>query len=140
MGKLTRSELLELLDTAEVAVLCTVDGEGKPEGSPVWFEHRRGKMLVHVATESKKARNIRSNPNVSLTLDTRTPPYRGVVLHGTARIVERDAALAGRIAHRYLGRELGEAYLEATAADAAESVLLQIEITSKYTWDYSKGL
>lgn len=138
-GKLSETELAELLGAPEVGVLCTVDAGGAPEGSPIWFEAGNGKIHVHVARNSKKARNVRANPNVSLTVDTRVAPYRGAVLRGTVRELAFDDAIHRRVAIRYLGEQGGEAYLAMTAGAEAETVLLEVTVTSRYTWDYAKG-
>ncbi|MFN2427368.1 MAG: pyridoxamine 5'-phosphate oxidase family protein [Candidatus Binatia bacterium] len=141
-GKLDDRELSQLLAGPEIGVLCTVDAEGRPEGSPIWFEAGAGgaaKIYVHVGRDSKKARNVRANPSVSLTVDTRIAPYRGAVLRGTAREIAFDDALHRRVAVRYLGADGGAAYLAMTAGAEAETVLLEISVTSRYTWDYAKG-
>ena len=137
---MTNAEIESLLAGAEIGVLSTVDAEQRPEGSPVWFEHSHGivKVLVHRA--SRKARSIRGNSNVSLTVDTRSAPYRGVILRGRATLSGPDPAFRRRLAHRYLGAETGERYLATTADLDREDVLLTIEVTSRYSWDYSKGV
>lgn len=137
--KLTETELRELLEAPEIGVLCTVDAEGRPEGSPIWFEASAGKIFVLVEKTSKKARNIRANPHVSLTVDTRVPPYRGAVLHGTVRELPADDGVRRRTAIRYLGEEGGQAYLDMTAEGVAGTSLLEMTITGRFTWDYSKG-
>jgi PPOX class probable F420-dependent enzyme len=138
-GKLTESELDDLLGAPEIGVLCTVDAEGCPEGSPIWFEASGGRLYVHVDRESKKARNVRGNPNVSLTVDTRAAPYRGAVLRGTARELPFDDGIRRRTAIRYLGPDTGQSYLAMTEAGVAGTVLLEITVTSRHTWDYAKG-
>lgn len=138
-GTLTKQELEELLAAPEVAVLATVDAEGRPEGSPIWFEAGSGRIYVHVGRDSKKARNVRRNPNVSLTIDTRQAPYRGAVLRGTMRELPADDGIRRRTAVRYLGVDTGRAYLAATEDTVADSVLLEMTVTSRYTWDYGKG-
>jgi PPOX class probable F420-dependent enzyme len=139
-GKLSEAELEELLSTPEIGVLCTVDPEGRPEGSPIWFEARgTGTVYVHVDRGSKKARNLRQNPNLSLTIDTRQAPYRGAVLHGTAKELPYDEAIRRRVALRYLGPETGEAWLAMTADTVDGTVLLEISVSKRFTWDYGKG-
>ena len=86
-----------------------------------------------------RKRNVRANPQVSLTIDTREAPYRGVVLRGRARELPFDDALHRRVAVRYLGEEGGQAYVAMTAGAAAQSVLLEITVESRFTWDYGKG-
>src|SRR5512139_1020505 len=139
MARMTDSEIEELLREPHMGVLATVDAKRRPEGTPIWFDWdgRHVRVLVHHA--SRKARNIRQNPHVSLTIDTRQPPYRGVVLRGTATLSGPDPALRRRLAARYLGEEVGKGYIEATASFDAEDVLITIDVTSRYSWDYSKG-
>jgi len=139
-GKLSAAELQELLASPEVGVLCTVDSEGRPEGSPIWFEHRNDRIYIHIDGSSKKARNVAANVHVSLTLDTRTPPYKGAVLRGTVRMLPPDDDIRRSTAHRYLGADMGDAYLEMTADGFEDTVLLEMTVTGRYTWDYAKGL
>ena len=139
MASMTDDEIEKLLAEPQVGVLCTVDAERRPEGSPIWFEHAKGKLAILVHRKSRKARSVRGNPNVSLTVDTRSAPYRGVILRGTAKVSGPDPTLRRRLAHHYLGPETGERYLAATAYLDQEDALITISVTSRYSWDYSKG-
>ena len=139
MASMRDAELDALLSGPAIGVLSVVDADGRPEGSPVWFE-RSGdvvKVLVHRA--SRKARSVRANAHVSLTVDTRSAPYRGVILRGDATLSGPDPALRRRLAHRYLGADTGERYLGQTAYLDGEDALVTIQVASRYSWDYSKG-
>ncbi len=136
---MTDDEIERLLSEPQVGVLCTVDADRRPEGSPVWFEHRSGKIEILVHRDSRKARSISGNPNVSLTVDTRAAPYRGVILRGEASLAGPNPTLRRRLAHRYLGAETGERYLATTASLDQEDALVTMRVTSRYSWDYSKG-
>jgi len=145
MAKLSRDDIDALLGgtptgEARIGVLSTADAAGTPEGSPVWFEYTDGIVRVLVHRDSRKARNLRINPKVCLTVDTRSAPYRGVILRGVARVGGPDPELRKRLAYRYLGAQTGEAYLQATAALDQEDALLTVEVASTYSWDYSKGV
>ncbi len=139
MAKLSKEEIDVLLDEPQMGVLATADAEGVPEGSPVWFEHRDGELYVLVGGNSKKARNVRVNPRVALTVDTRRAPYKGVILRGRTAISGPDLELRRRLAHRYLGKKVGDGYLAKTAHLDAEDVLLTITVDSRFSWDYAKG-
>ncbi|MBC8292128.1 MAG: pyridoxamine 5'-phosphate oxidase family protein [Proteobacteria bacterium] len=139
MGRLTEEEAEDLLAEPEIAVLSVVNDHGAPEGTPVWFEYRDKRIQIMVGANSHKARCARVNPLVSVTLDTRQAPYRGICLRGTVTFAEPDGEQARRIARHYLGEEMGDAYIEATAATLADQVLLDINIDSSFSWDYSKG-
>jgi PPOX class probable F420-dependent enzyme len=136
---MTRDEIEALLAGPEIGVLATADGRGRPEGSPVWFEYSAGVVRVLVHRDSRKARNIRENPHVSFTVDTRRAPYRGVVLRGTATLAGPEPALRHRLAHKYLGPEIGDRYLAKTARYDSEDSLVTIRVSERYSWDYSKG-
>ena len=139
MAGMAESEIETLLTKAEIGVLSTADARSRPEGSPVWFEYAGGSLLVLVHRDSKKARNIRENPHVSLTVDTRRAPYKGVVLRGTATLSGPEPVLRRRLAHKYLGAETGERYLASTAKFDEEDVLVTIHVTGRFSWDYSRG-
>jgi len=136
---MTDEEVEALLAMPEIGVLATADERGRPEGSPVWFEYEGGIVRVLVHRDSRKARNIRANPHVSFTVDTRRAPYRGVVLRGTAAMSGPEPVLRRRLAHKYLGEETGDRYLTKTARFDAEDALVTIRVTGRYSWDYSKG-
>ena len=139
MARMTDSEIEELLRAPHMGVLATVDAKGRPEGTPIWFDWdgKHVRILVHHA--SRKARNIRKNANVSLTIDTRQSPYRGVVLRGTAALSGPDPGLRRRLAARYLDEQSAESYIKTTASFDADDVLITITVQSRYSWDYSKG-
>lgn len=139
MGRMTNDEIEALLAEPEIGVLATADGQGRPEGSPVWFDYEGGIVRVLVHRDSRKARNIRENAHVSFTVDIRRAPYRGVVLRGTATLSGPEPALRRRLAHKYLGQETGDRYLAKTARFDGEDSLVTILVTGRYSWDYSKG-
>ena len=139
MASMSETEIDALLAQPEMGVLCTVDSDGRPEGTPIWFDHDAGRVRILVGGGSKKARNIRANANVSLTVDTRQAPYRGVVLRGTAALSGPDPELRRRLAVRYLGEEVGHRYLEGTRDLDEQDVLVTVTVSGRFSWDYSKG-
>ncbi len=139
MAKMTDAEIRELLTSRQIGVLATADADGRPEGSPVWFDFDGESVRILVHQSSRKARNVGVNPWVSLTVDTRTPPYRGVTLRGRATLSGPDPQLRRRLAVGYLGRETGEGYLQATAALDEQDACITVNVDSKFSWDYSKG-
>jgi PPOX class probable F420-dependent enzyme len=136
---MTEAEIDALLRSPEMGVLATVDAKGRPEATPIWFEWDGDEVRLLVHRNSRKARNIRSNPHVSLTVDTRVAPYRGVVVRGRATLSGPDPALRRRLAERYLGEEVARGYIESTASMDVEDALVTIAPTSQFSWDYSKG-
>jgi len=66
-----------------------------------------------------------------------SPPYRGVELRCSARLVTAGVADAvTRIASRYLGPEAGEVY----ARSGADDLLIRLEPGDLRAWDFADQL
>ena len=139
VSAMTADEIRELLSGPQIGILATADASGRPDATPVWFDWDGTRVRILCHRTSRKARNVRANPQVALTVDTRQPPYRGVVLHGRALLSGPDPALRRVLAARYLGEETGRNYVESSRDLDEEDVLVTIEVTGRYSWDYSKG-
>jgi PPOX class probable F420-dependent enzyme len=98
----------ELIATAPLVHLTTLNRNGSPQVSVVWMgiendEFVSGHMRLH-----QKVRNVRRDPRVVFSCLGRGRNALGLqeylVVHGEARITEGGApALLQRLAHLYLG-------------------------------------
>lgn len=107
----------DFLSQANVAVLATVDSKGRAHAAPVWYLYDDGVFVISTGRGSQKHRNIERNPEVTLVVDRRTIPYYAVMAHGAADIgpsLTQEERL--KLAVRYLGEELGRAYVARTQA------------------------
>jgi PPOX class probable F420-dependent enzyme len=101
----------ELLESAALAHLVTINPDGSPQVSGVWVgldgdEIVSGHMLRH-----RKVRNIERDPRVALSLEAAGLNEHGLkdylVVHGRARIEPGGAAaLLQRLAHLYMGPDV----------------------------------
>ena len=66
--------------------LTTVDAEGQPQSSPVWFLWDGAEFLIYGSADGKKTRNIQASPRVGLNLDGNGQGGGVVVIEGTASI------------------------------------------------------
>ena len=116
---MTNEKLEAFLNEPNVAVLATVDAKGRAHAAPIWYLYDDGVFIMSTGRGSQKARNIEANPDVTLVVDRRTLPYYAAMAQGRAEIVpgfsDEDRR---RMAIRYLGEELAEAYLATSAGDS----------------------
>jgi PPOX class probable F420-dependent enzyme len=77
----------------QVIWLTTVDAQGMPQPSPVWFLWDGSTILIYSQSNAPKIRNIEANGRVALHLDSDGEGGDIVVLTGDAR-VEREGLLA----------------------------------------------
>lgn len=100
------TDLQSVLSTNVLAHLATVLPDGAPHSIPVWVEPHDGRIAVLTGPTSRKARNIRRDPRVAISLTPLDNPYQPVIIRG--RVVEWIDGDAGweivdRIAMKYLG-------------------------------------
>jgi PPOX class probable F420-dependent enzyme len=125
----------DLVELPLVATLATYRRDGTVLLSPVWHEWRDGGFNITIESGDVKHRHVRRDPRASIAIYDNDPPYRGLELRGTPRIVTDGAAeTQRRIAIRYLGPDAGEAY---ASTPSGTEVTLRLEPGELRTWDFA---
>jgi PPOX class probable F420-dependent enzyme len=98
---------LDLLTSNHFGHLATVNDKGQPQVTPVWFRYDHGKLEVNSAAGRLKDRNMRSNPQVALSVLDPKNSYRYLEVRGKVVEITMDGAEDGidQLAHRYMGVE-----------------------------------
>lgn len=123
---------------ARTAKLAVVRADGSPHVVPVWVDLDGDDVVFTCSMETVKGRSIRRDGRVSLCLDDERPPFHFVTISGRARTQdEPDEVLhwATRIAGRYMGEDLAEAYGKRNAVPGemlvrvrAEKVVAKVDV------------
>ncbi len=93
--------------------LATVRRDGSPHVQPVWFVLDGDDLVFTTGATTVKGRNLRRDPRASLVVDDEAPPFAYVRVDGRVRLSEDPGEMltwATRIAQRYMGDDLAEAY------------------------------
>ena len=128
----------DFLSRTLVAVISTVDGDGRPRSAPIWYHWEDGAAYMFTGRRTLKWRNITRNPVASLCVDWREPPYRSVILDGPVEEVQRplyDLVLS--MAVRYYGEEEGRAFAEGYREQSDDTVIFRL--TPTRIADYTDG-
>jgi PPOX class probable F420-dependent enzyme len=111
---MTPEEIRSFLMTGtRTGKLATIRADGRPHVVPIWFVLRDDHLVFNTHTDSVKARNMRREPRVAISVDDQTPPYSFVAIEGVAAIGENDPELlqiATEIGGRYMGADRAEEY------------------------------
>ena len=103
----------EFLRQTLVAVISTVDRNGRPRSAPIWFHWEDGAVYMFTDRSTLKWRNIQRYPYASLCVDWREPPYKSSILDGAIEEVGRPLyELVLSMALRYYGKEKGAEFAE----------------------------
>lgn len=118
--------------------LATIAPDGMPHNTPVYYVLMDGEVYIGTQRGRKKFRNLQQNPKVCFTIDTTEPPYKGVMIQGTAEVVT-DEALHNKFRegaiHRYYGTPDNPAWQYVQSLGAA--VVFKINAEKIVTWDFS---
>ena len=138
MASLSDALVTQLLNGRYVASLATENPDGSIHMVAVWYWFDAGKIFVATSSRSRKARNLQSNPKVSLMIDSRDPAAsRGVNIAGTAQILTGDTSRKRNadIHGKYLsGAALADSRVGPVFA-GWDDVTIQITPTSVIAWD-----
>jgi PPOX class probable F420-dependent enzyme len=122
-----------------IAVLTSINPNGVPLQTPVWYLYRDGVIYVRTNSLSAKVRNICRDPRVSLCVQEERAPYRGVTATGVARVEADRPELSAAMSRNYLGAIAGFFYLRLRTRNQIEDdpdTILVIEPQRKHGWDY----
>ena len=91
----------DLLES-QVATLATIDAEGFPQLTEVWFLADGDDVRISLNDSRHKTRNLTERPQCSLLLLDLANPYRYLEIRARARIEPDDGyAFAGRVGAKY---------------------------------------
>ena len=125
-----------------IGVLGVSDGQDRgPWLVPIWYSYEPG-GLVRIITgrDSRKMPALRRAGRCSLCVQTEEVPYRYVTVEGPVVALEHpvDEEERRSLARRYLGSELGEAYIAATAGVVAGEVVVSIRPERWLSADFAR--
>ena len=108
MPTLLNEQVQEFLQRPVFAVLATINRDGMPQQTVVWYEVRGDTVVLNTAAGRLKDRNLRRDPRASVCV---TGDGYGVTFSGTMELID-DQRIAQedirRLAVRYDGPEAAE--------------------------------
>ena len=87
---------------AQFATLATVDPEGLPQLTEVWFLDDDGELKLSLNSSRAKTKNLRERPACALLILDVANPYRYLEVRGRARIeADDDYTFADKVGEKY---------------------------------------
>ena len=140
--KMTKPERETFLAGLHVGVISIAEKDRGPLTVPIWYDYEPGgELWILTGRHSWKGRLLKEARRFSLVAQTESPPYKYVSVEGPITAIETpDLERDERpMAHRYLGEESGNAYIESTRAEGdVDSILVKMRPERWLTTDYSK--
>ena len=101
-----KPDVRRVLGGTPIAHLATVLPDGAPHSVPVWIGTHGNRIAILTGPDSRKARNLRRDPRVAISLTPPDNPYQPVIIRGrVVEWVEGDAGweIVDQIAMKYTG-------------------------------------
>lgn len=137
MSATIRDDYIDLITGPVVAALSTVSPDGGPENALIWCSWDGSHVLVNTGGNSRKVKNIRSNPKVALVAVDPANPYRWIDVRGTVEEINEDADFSNINAHAKLYAGKDEYYGGVAPAEEKgkqQRVVLRISPERVYTF------
>jgi PPOX class probable F420-dependent enzyme len=93
----------ELLGSPGVCVISTIEPDGGPQSSAVWYLlDDDGELKVSLNGARRKVQNLLRNPKVSVIFVDPENPHRNLEVRGTANmIVDEDCSFRDKVGAKY---------------------------------------
>jgi len=145
---MSKDEIGKFLSLPHIAKLATTNPNGSPQISPVWFYREGNTIMISTYKEAVNVRNIRHNPNVSLSIDSSKGglKLRGVLMRGSADLIEGPECnkITRSIYDKYLPTRItrtskaSAAFKKLMTSESDSSICISITPETISTWDYGK--
>jgi nitroimidazol reductase NimA-like FMN-containing flavoprotein (pyridoxamine 5'-phosphate oxidase superfamily) len=141
MPKLTTAERDAFLEeTGFIMNIGTVDGDGLPLVTPIWFVFEEGKFWFTPRQHSEWLKHIRDNGKAAFSIDEQVMPYRKVVVRGPVEVVfevgndDKWRDRYRRIAQRYVPQDDANAYVDGTDDQPRALCAMSVAECNLRTW------
>ncbi len=103
----------DILESATMGHLATVDEHGLPRVNPVWFLWDGEQILLSVKPDTKKYGNLRRNPHLAMSFIDAANPGRYVELRGEVVSFElyENLDFVNLLAHKYTGADFTHGFV-----------------------------
>jgi PPOX class probable F420-dependent enzyme len=116
----------DILASATLGHLATINEHGRPEVNPVWFLWDGTSILLSVKANTRKYRNLLRDPHIAISFTDLRLPTRYVEIRGNVIAMDRqhDLTFVNELARKHTGTN----YAQASADD--ERYKLTVEVSS----------
>ncbi len=145
--EMSTSEMMNYLSQPLIAKLATINFNGTPQLSPVWFIFENNKFYISTYEKALKISNIKRDDRVTLLIDSTDGglKLKGVLVRGVAKIIsgEECKKIEKKIYDKYLTDEIiikdeVARLFKQVALCSPDSVCIEVRPLKITTWDYTK--
>ncbi|WP_040405477.1 TIGR03618 family F420-dependent PPOX class oxidoreductase [Amycolatopsis nigrescens] len=124
------AKLRQLLDSRVFATVATIQPDGSAQQTVVWVRRDGDDVLFIVGVGSRKERNLRRDPRVSVLVSPADAPYGYAAIRGTATFEPAASErLRDELSLKYVGKTYAEHVEETPEAKAGLGGIVAVRVT-----------
>lgn len=141
--RMSEAEMADFIESRRSVMVATLDKEGAPHQTVLWFAVKDGKYIFETYGTSQKTLNLRRDPRISLIWEAGETydQLRGVSVQGRAEIVDSGQELLDLMRTCLLRNSpmaAGEALEHHVAQMARKRVVVVVHPEKTFSWDHRK--
>ncbi|MEM1518082.1 MAG: pyridoxamine 5'-phosphate oxidase family protein [Nitrososphaerota archaeon] len=145
--EMSPSEMLIYLSQPLIAKLATINTDGTPQLSPVWFIFENNQFYISTYEKALKISNIKRDNRVTLLVDSTDGglKLKGVLVKGVAKVIsgEECKKIEKKIYDKYLTNDIiikdeVARLFKQVALCSPDSVCIEVRPVKITSWDYTK--
>jgi PPOX class probable F420-dependent enzyme len=144
--KMTEAEVAEFLTESKKVQVATVDPDGSPHLTTLFYVVQDGRIAFWTYGRSQKIKNLERDPRITCLVETGDDYFelRGVSVSGTAEIVTDEAGIreiGTAVASRMVdGADLGDIGRDEVERQVKKRVGVVVVPSRTASWDHRKML
>jgi PPOX class probable F420-dependent enzyme len=141
--RMTPTEVEAFLDASKSLNVATLDKEGAPHMTTLWFARDGDTILFETYGKSQKVLNLRRDPRIAVLCEAGETydQLRGVSIQGTAELVDAEprlSALMRIIVDRSFPGQSAERLDAHVAQMVAKRIVVAVHPSKTMSWDHGK--
>lgn len=128
-------QIRAFLEEPRFAVIATINPDGMPQQSVIWYQLQGDEILMNTAAGRIKTRNLERDPRISFCIEDE---YRYLTITGTATLIDEQAtaqADSALLSYRYLPKEPAESWIARFQKQQRISVRMTIDTVVTYGFE-----
>ncbi len=140
---MTEEEALEFMESQKSLQVATINKDGTPHLSTLWFDLVDGEIVFETFTKSQKIKNLQRDNRISCLLEDGLvyEKLRGVQINGVAELVDSPNEIH-QLAKGVMARNNPEIPIEAldevAKAMSVKRTAVIVKATKIVSWDHQK--